>query len=284
VPTGSNATDFVNPSGRGFLQGLAARQINAVPLREEAVMAEVNAGHVPTWISDKSQWIEVPVQSADGRLRGHIRVSPDYFSVGQNGDSVRMPIRPATAQAIADRFGATSLGTDPNGHGAMLPTSRMVDAIHENSTTIRLNPQPTPHGEGMLSSQRFLEHDDMVQRQLNGRADGDHRPLVDGPMKDLVVSNRWREGHVTIYGWHYPAPIRVPNRDGNGTHMTDKIEEVPHSAHYVDHVDYSHGTRFVDSTMYVEGRGNMQVSEVLADPNLAPLISNEGAIARPRVD
>ena len=43
----------------------------------------------------------------------------------------------------------------------------------------------------------------------------------------------------------------------------------------------SHGVRLVAGTMIVDGR-EMSVQEVLADPELSKLLSDEGAIRQPR--
>ena len=55
-------------------------------------------------------------------MRGTIEVMPDYLAVGSDDDFVRMPMRPQTAQQIADAF------------GCVLPTRKIVDAMDAAAT------------------------------------------------------------------------------------------------------------------------------------------------------
>jgi len=71
---------------------------------------------------------------------------------------------------------------------------------------------------------------------------------------------------VAIYGWHYPsgAPIQ------------------PLTTVHVDwYVDYSHGARPIGRTIRVNGR-EMLYDEVLRDPKLNQLLSDEGPIEKAR--
>ena len=53
------------------------------------------------------------------------------------------------------------------------------------------------------------------------------------------------------------------------------------TVHENTYADYSHGVRLVSGTMVVDGV-ERPIAEVLQDPKLAGLVSDEGAIRRPR--
>jgi hypothetical protein len=90
--------------------------------------------------------------------------------------------------------------------------------------------------------------------------------LMAGQKKDLVVSNRlWRKtGRVAIYGWHR----------GNGTPI-QPLSTV-HGARYAD---YSHGVRLVSAVAFVNGQAR-SIFDILEDPRLAGIVSDEGPIIR----
>jgi hypothetical protein len=73
-------------------------------------------------------------------------------------------------------------------------------------------------------------------------------------------------GKVAIYGWHKP--------DGKPIHPL-------YMGHAASHVDYSHGIRLVSRRMMVDGLAKT-IEEVLADPERAPLLSNEGVMLQTR--
>ena len=89
-------------------------------------------------------------------------------------------------------------------------------------------------------------------------------PLTAGHKKDLVLTTRLRRrpGRVAIYGWHRTSgkPIQPLS--------------TVHGARYAD---YSHGVRFVSPQVMVDGLAH-EYFEVLGDPILGPILSNEGGI------
>ena len=90
--------------------------------------------------------------------------------------------------------------------------------------------------------------------------------MIAGQKKDLVVTNRlWRKaGRVAIYGW----------RTGAGAPI-QPLSTV-HGARYAD---YSHGVRLVGALAYVNGQPR-SIFDVLGDPSLAGIASDEGPILR----
>jgi hypothetical protein len=72
---------------------------------------------------------------------------------------------------------------------------------------------------------------------------------------------------VAIYGWH--------RSDGEPIQPLSLF-------HPNWYVDYSHGVRLVGSMMLVDG-ALRPVAEVLKDPSLAPLLSDEGPLSQTRL-
>jgi hypothetical protein len=177
-------------------------------------------------------------------------VMPDYLAIGSDDDFVRMPMTPYTAQAFCDAF------------GFVLPTRKMVNDIWQ-AATVRVDPRPLT--EARESPRTFLQHDRIIEAQLEATARG---ALVAGSKKDVVITSRLREQpfRVAIYGWHYPTgePIQ------------------PLYVGHVDwYVDYSHGIRPVRRWLRVNG-ALRSYEQILGDEQLAGLLSDEGVIDRPR--
>ena len=79
-----------------------------------------------------------------------------------------------------------------------------------------------------------------------------------------MITNRLKEkpNKVAIYGWH-------------------QLDAKPIQPLYLGHadyyVDYSHGIRLVKETMTVDGKPR-KVEDVLRDPEMSKLLSDEGSI------
>lgn len=222
------------------------------PEREQAILAQVLAGNVP---DSARQFREVTVQAKGKDGQSHtvkLQVIPDYVSIGSDADSVRIPMSPITAQKIADTTGTS------------LPTRKMVDSIYSQAD-VKLAPQPLPAGAKMMSNEYYAEHDRRVDAQLAGQAPGQ---LVAGNKKDLLISPSMdsHPGKVIIYGWH--------QKDGKPIQPLSWIHENSYA-------DYSHGVRLVSGTVELDGR-KVPLADVLKDPNLAPLLSDEGALRNTR--
>jgi hypothetical protein len=185
-----------------------------------------------------------------------VRVTPDYLSVGSDDDWLLMPMRPGSAQRIADTLGAS------------LPTPRLVDAVWA-AAEVRLEPSPIPPSDAMTTIPVFMEHAARIraQRREAGARSG---ALIAGHKKDVVVSRELAgvAGRVAIYGWH--------RLDG------EPIQPL-YLGHTDDWVDYSHGIRLVDRRILVDG-GERDLLDALRDPVLAEALSSEGILLRPRYE
>lgn len=226
------------------IQGLS------VAAREQFLWRELTAGNVPEHLRQL-----VPVTTTR-TIQGQPRTAvfwctPDYIGIGSDTDWFRMPMSPELAQQLCDSC-----------DGA-LPTRRMADAVW-SAAAAKLAPSPiSPSAFNITSPTVFWQHHLTVEGQLQGAPPSFQRgDLVAGIKKDVVASALIRTfpGRVCIYGWHRTSgtPIQPLSKVHTSTYM-----------------DYSHGVRLVAARVEVDGVP-MAVAEVLADPVLHPLLSDEG--------
>ncbi len=218
--------------------------------KDQAIVQAITSGNMPDFLRNFRD-VTVRRRLSDGQFHTiTYKVMPDYLAIGTNDDFVRAPMTPGAAQQIADRF------------NCILPTTQMVDDIYQNAQT-KVAPRPMPAGANMTSNDYFARHQTMVEEQARsaGHANGQ---LLAGHKKDVVISNRLdrNPGKVAIYGWHRT----------NGS----PIQSLS-TVHGENYVDYSHGIRLIQKTVVVDGR-EMSIEEVLRDPVLSGLLSNEGPI------
>lgn len=214
--------------------------------REQALAAELIGGNVPGFLR---RFVPIRVTRGGASGREHTvvyQVMPDYLSVGSDEEFARVPLTPMTAQRIADLWDCS------------LPTARMVDDIYRQAT-VKLEPRPLTEAREAAST--FLQHHRLVEEQRARKPLG---ALVAGIKKDVVLTNRLREkpGRVAIYGWH--------QLNGSPIQPLTTVHQGPY-------VDYSHGIRLVKREVTVDGK-LMDLRDVLRDPELAPLVSDEGPL------
>lgn len=239
-------------SGSQFLDSIKGLSGAA---REQAFLDQILAGNVPDHLRHFKD-IQVTAKGGDGQMHtATVRTLPDYLAIGSNQDYALVPMTPLTAQKIANQTGTS------------LPTRKLVNDIYK-AAEVKLRPSPKPPGAIMMSTQYYAEHNATVrqQRESAGAQDGQ---LIAGHKKDVVLSNLLdqRSHRVAIYGWHQP----------NG-----KAIQPLSTVHEDTYADYSHGIRLLAGTVQVDGV-ERPIAEVLQDRNLAPLLSDEGAIHTPHV-
>lgn len=220
--------------------------------RQDLALAELTAGNLPDFLR-LLQPVTLEAHSPEGKVtRAVVWVMPDYLAVGSDRDFLRIPLSYYTATAVARAF------------GCVLPTRKMVDAIYRQAE-LRLQPQPLPAGPRMRSSAYYLHHQRMIEAQRDGQPLGE---LVAGHKKDVVLTDRLyrNPNRIAIYGWH--------KRRGQPIQPLSTV----HGAGYAD---YSHGIRLVAETAWIDGVPR-SIYDVLADPELAPVLSYEGALQDPR--
>lgn len=220
--------------------------------REAAVLAAVRNGEVPRRLSDRARWCAIA--AGGGRLI--LTVSCRPVELGTDVDSFLAPMRPETAQAVADHF------------GAILPSRTIVDALWAQTVAARL-PIAPPRGfkipgPDMLDVRSWIAHNAEIQRALAG-VDG----LVVGGKKDVAVGPNLDGSRVAIYST--PFSGRGGPRPAGGHQPYSTI-------HTPDHVDYSHGVRLVQRVALLDGLP-VDLRDVFADPKRAGLVSDQGPFA-----
>ena len=227
-----------------FVSSMDARQ------REQAILNQIVEGNIPAFLRNLVP-VELKFDLPNAKSLGAtIFVAPEYLAIGSNSDLLRIPMNLETAAAVVERF------------GFMLPTKKMVDAIYAQSA-YHFVPEPLPAGPQMRSTEYYQTHNQMIERQAQARGIPEG-PLVSGDKKDVVVTNLLAkvQGRIAIYGWHRStgAPIQPLS-----------------TVHGACYADYSHGIRLVSNTALVNGKPHL-ISELLQDPVLARIFSDEGVI------
>lgn len=224
-----------------------AQSILNLPLgqkREDAMLAQLEQGNVPAFMRLLS---EVNIKVGDDTLT--LFVLPDYLCVGSDDDYFRTPLNPLTAQKVADLY------------NCILPTRKIVNEIWKAST--KLNPKPLPPGAKMTTTQYFIEHDRIVNADLQkkGILPG---TLVGGHKKDVVICKSLPQyiRNVVIYGWHQSNGVAIQGQNATS-----------HDNHYAD---YSHGIRLVCKAGLLNG-SSVNVVELLKTDRKG-LVSDEGPL------
>lgn len=218
--------------------------------RERAILAALQQGNFPSFLR-RLVPVRIEAQDETGRRRrATVRVMPDVLAIGSDGDFVRMPMTPATAQAFCDAAGLA------------FPTRKIVEEVWRRAGR-KLWPQPLVDAREAPGT--FLRHHRIIEEQLSGTP---RATLVGGHKKDLVVTNRLREqpGRVAIFGWHKP---------------TGEAIQPLSLVHVEAYVDYSHGVRPLARQVEIDGRA-AGYEAILRDAQLHVLFSDEGPIERPR--
>lgn len=253
------AQDFVLPpratnaiSGDEFVRKISTLDFAQ---REQAVVDEILTGDIPAF---QRKFCPVNVTNvSDGATNiATFFAAPDYLAIGSDENYFLTPVSPETAQRIADRL------------DCVLPTRKMVNEIYA-AAEVKLTPSPIPPNAAMTTIPIFAQINETIRMQralaLNSHPLG---ALVAGHKKDVVISARLATvtNKVAIYGWHQTNGIAIqPLFLGHSTAW----------------VDYSHGIRLISKNILVNGE-KKTVAEVLADPKLCGLISDEGVITNAR--
>lgn len=220
--------------------------------RDLAIRSELMSGNMPRFLRNVQPVSLITHLPGGDVVRLTLCVLADYLSIGSDDDFLLVPMGLTTALTVAARF------------GFMLPTRRIVNLIYRQST-VHMTPQPLPAGDQMRSTDYYRMHNALVKQQ---RAVVGVTPdvLTAGHKKDLVLSTRlWSQpGRVAIYGWHrgIDAPIQPLS-----------------TVHGAQYADYSHGVRLVSNVVFINDQAR-SIFDVLADPRLATLLSDEGPLPR----
>lgn len=221
---------------------LAANANSSLSEWENAVLDQAKTGRLVEW-----PFVAVEVNAKGKSGEAHhatFLVSSDYLSIGDSSDFIRMPLTPLAAQRVVDEL------------GYVLPTPKMVSDTWKAAST-KTTPVPMVPNRGANLGQ-YADHSRAIDQRLGAAPLG----LVSGQKKDIVVGRLVKPGKVVIFGWYHP----------DGTNIQPRT-----NVHGDFYVDYSHGVRLVSPWMIVDNK-EKKVSEVLSDPELWPLLSDEGLI------
>jgi hypothetical protein len=212
--------------------------------RDQYVLEAVIAGHhLPI------RWC--PLSTAKGQHSGTVWVAEDALRIGEPGDCVRITVSHRLAQLIVDHF------------DARLPTSRISDLAWEQAT-VRLPDLVRPWwADGTMSTNaRMVEQDRAIETLIASRPG-----LVADVGKDWILSRQheWNPSCGVNYGIHYRKMGQL------------RVWQPTSTKHNLDHHDYSQTLRLVCRTAEVDGQ-RMPLDQVLRAKELAPLVSNEGAL------
>jgi hypothetical protein len=218
---------------------------------EEAVFDAIASGNVPAFERELAP-VDLSGRGPSGAAHtARIFVVCDYLAVGCDHDFARMPMLPATAQRIATACGAS------------LPTTRVVAATYEAAEVKLAARTMTIDADRIRARAAIAAHHRLVELSRTN-AGGKLGALTAGCKKDIVITNQLaaRPGRVAIYGWQ--------REDGAPIQRLSTI----HDRRYAD---YSHGVRLVSTAVVVDGRA-AHLEDLLRDPELAPLVSDEGPL------
>lgn len=219
------------------------------PKRREALIRELLlAGNTPLNAWGYLQFFYLGMSKDLAKHSVGITVATDYLMLGMDDDYLRIPVRAATAQAVATQ------------RGCILPTRFLVDQIWKGA--IHLEPQPMTPGPWMASTAYYVRHNDKINDQLVKIGRDPKHDLLAGHKKDIIISPARLEGKIAIYGWHQLNGRPIQSR---------------YVHHDLDWVDYSHGLRLVKDVCTVDGVTS-SIRELLADANFHSLVSDEGQI------
>lgn len=225
----------------------------SLSVREEMIWQEVKKGNIPSFLKKLSP-VEINKVINTKNYKLIIYTTTDYLSIGTDTDYFYMPTTPMLAQRIA------------NLTHTLLPTKSMVDEIYRQAIT-KLEPQPIPPTKAMTTVSVFRTHHEIVLKQLQALGSNYKQGnLTAGNKKDIIISNKiygQTTPRVVIYGWH--------KLDG-------KAIQPVYNKHTNTWADYSHGVRLVSNIGYLNGK-KIKLVDLLKDPNLHELLSDEGMIA-----
>lgn len=239
------------PTGSQFFA-----QVNGLSLtqRDPIALQQILSGNIPKFLRDFVPVTVTATVSGTPRSLTYY-VMPDYLAIGSDADFFRFPMRPETAQPIADAF------------DCLLTTRKMCNDVW-TAAAVKLAPSPiNPATTDITLVSTFWTHHNTIEGQRAGQALG---LLVAGIKKDVVITPllATNPGRVAIYGWHQLSGTPI---------------QPLYLGHNTAHVDYSHGIRLVRSDVLLDGVPTT-AQAILAHPTLHVLLSDEGVVNNPRYD
>ncbi|WP_141734556.1 hypothetical protein [Oligoflexus tunisiensis] len=222
------------------------QNLQSVPeaARSEWLHEALEAGFMPGFLR---QLKEVRSRHAGHELS--FWVMPDYVAIGDNESYLHAPISGRDALSLAASW------------NMYLPTRKMVDLIYQQAG-VRLPSVWLDIDQIHDPIRLWIDHEERLDPDLQRYAVRSGW-LQAGHKKDLVMTPRLihRQDRAAIYGWQGTDGRLLQN-------LATSIRN--------DYSDYSMGLRLVAPFCLVDGHW-MLLADVLRSPELAPLLSDEGA-------
>jgi len=255
----SSAKLLGNTEGSG--DGLEwAKTLPAKPgkAREQQIFDAVKAGMART------EWVEMPVQVGD--LKVTIPVMARTLRIGKT-NPVRVSVNYETAQQIADFLGAAMMTPHVADLTRVFSTNALEPVLKSNWV----------NDGTMANTNRMVEYSQALDKLVSP----DDKRLTSNEGKHWVVSARfWNDKDASKrwppnkrsanYGWWSKS---APNKRPVGP-----VWQTTGLAHNWEHVDYSQQVQLMSQFVTVEGQGKVHVGQILADPKLNVLLSDEGPL------
>jgi hypothetical protein len=224
-----------------FVQGV--RSVS-VATRHEWIHEALAAGYMPNFLRQ--------LKRVRSRHAGHelsFWVMPDYLALGDNDSYLHVPVNGRDALSLAQNW------------NMYLPTRKMVDLIYRQAGVL-LPSVPLNVNEVKDPMRLWLDHEDRLDADLQRYAVRTGW-IQAGHKKDLVMSPLLLKNpdRAAIYGWQ-----------GTDGRILQNLAPSIRS----DYADYSMGVRLVAPFCLVDEQW-MSLADVLRNPDLAPLLSDEGA-------
>lgn len=240
-------------SGREFMISIDTMEFWK---REDMIVEAILSGNMPSELKQFQKIVfTTPIVDSVEILRKPHKVEmlvlPDYLSVGNDDDFVRMPMGPLAAQQIADSL------------NCILPTTYLVDRIAEVSEGhIDIFPFRPLGGRNMMPIV-FQDSDNAIKALYKAKG-YEFGQFISGLKKEVVItykiqSRNEMNKYEAIYGWFHP--------DG-------RIQQPLFIRHGNFYVDYSHGIRLINRTVVVDGK-KLDAKAILESPTLYRLLSDE---------
>lgn len=233
-------------SGKEF-QAAYEKVQNNPKERQKLILEQLAKGNVPA----NYRFFE-PITIKQGDQTITIHAAKRGITIGDGDDTFEIPLDGPTSRAVADMYNCT------------MPTSWLSDQIYQHA-------KERGHVVPLCTQDEFAHHDGtrmqrmdwMRKQQEYGkyREDFSKMPpdaLVAGYFKDVVhpvpgVPAKYPDG-VEIYGGYDRAGRRIQPLSGRH--------------HNESYVDYSHRTRLISRTAYINGK-KVDLGELMKDPKIA---------------
>lgn len=230
------------------------------PTRDALVLQHVLHGDA------EYSWVPLQVNS-----RLTIYVMPDALKLG----GVRIGAGAKLAQQVADAI------------GGMLLTPKTLDLMYA-ARAVTVPPELQYSATEMLTTHWFVKESARIDAALV--AAGYQSGIVQTVGKPWVISNllNTHPGKAINYGWHVP-PGSVsgtpPTWQGTPAYLSPTLPGIyvlqqPGYAHGLDEADYAETILLMHQDCTLDG-ASTKVSQVLSDPALASMLSQEGVITVP---